>query len=1315
MKFRPTVPLHAALILAILISHLWVFDSASASKNRSASQQAEIQTSQIAFIGQDGNVWLVRMDGSDLIQLTFDASGDITYSTPAWSPDGYFLFYIRATGETWELHAYDFEADNGQVLLAGMSGNKGLTPNSVSPDGQQLVFVHGSSCLAILDLDLLNYQDIECIQNEPNEPPSLFQSPAFSLSGDSIVFNWVAHESLSIGIYHPSTGIETIGTGSSPLYYGGENTLAVFLGTYFSNRIPEIAGQKGIFLFDPNQGTYTPFLTFEDEAELPSYFSFSEDGNQVLYHTGNVHLGNGQIVVADLLSGNTQVMIAGTQPAWRPGIDTDPILTGWIAYLGTDDNVWLVQEDGSNARQLTFNAGERETADSNPTRYKNLKWSPDGVKLGFVQENSVQVSTGVITYRVNRNNILVYDLETGKTEQVLSYVETSGGFDWLGDSHLIYDRPWTAVQADGMCTSGYSQFDGLYLLDLETGQSQQAIPTPSQSPLYRPVASPTGDHVIFEYLPEPPYAIYFPNYPLHLASLADPTVFHPLQDMLADCAWSPDGSRFACASWTEDCIENERCPIQVYAANGQVVEQLAGAASSFDYHPLWSPDGRAIAFNATSKRGFADGPCGGFTSPSSENPAVNIISLVDKQRRVITSGVVLGWSPDGNKLLVKRGNGLLEDQEIYIVQSSDGQETFLAQGREAAWQPQPVDLAQLVERKTATIQTLESTTFTNWGGTITETIEAFEENPAKTLVQEVENGLEFSPSQIAAFDRLVLQEETLARILPAQTLVARNMAESAVDFLGLAWSTAELLKGAAPLPLQKAILPILAEFIEAYVQFSDDPIIQGEISAISELVLNAVTQDNITNLEGIIAEMILGNFIRKDATSRFIQRYVDQVEPALTQGVNSVWMEGDYWPVAGNLQSAMIQMEHLGNTAENASQSSTSMLEDIRRGMEVNDVFMEIGNLATSYGGGSLLWTTTINITTRVLDTLMILWGDSISQKAYACINRVSLAAGEKAFNPSSQLVTCPELADLDSLPPWLEKIFSLPLWGDLSNKIRQVSADALGLSAAISDGNLDQVSIAYQDFEDSFSAVKPLLEAAKSAITLTDGDARWAVADSLYFGLIRIEMNLTMIDLAANALVSQEIPPGEAQSLLQKHTQSLQNTSAWIESYRSKVPDREDGPASQLVVLHPPSFFDGIAGDQVPVQLGVANYGTLPAAFISVSAELNGETIFTSALTALDPNQSQMIEASFTAPESGTYFVTITLDDGLLTKQQIVPLIVEQAPESPQEDESAVEMVDQPSQNLLDSQWFAIALLAIGLLATGVGILGWLKYRKSA
>ncbi|MFQ5577819.1 MAG: TolB family protein, partial [Anaerolineae bacterium] len=63
-------------------------------KNRAAPGPAPTgggAENQLAFVGNDHNIWLVSPDGENLRQLTGDGKG---YSFPTWSPDGRYVAFI---------------------------------------------------------------------------------------------------------------------------------------------------------------------------------------------------------------------------------------------------------------------------------------------------------------------------------------------------------------------------------------------------------------------------------------------------------------------------------------------------------------------------------------------------------------------------------------------------------------------------------------------------------------------------------------------------------------------------------------------------------------------------------------------------------------------------------------------------------------------------------------------------------------------------------------------------------------------------------------------------------------------------------------------------------------------------------------------------------------------------------------------------------------------------------------------------------------------------------------------------------------------
>lgn len=97
-----------------------------ASDNFATHVQAQGEENQIAYIGSDGNVWLIQADNSNNVQLTQDGN----YRLPQWSSDGRFLAVVRtASGqfpyleqEIWVIDMNDL-SKNRIVNFKGTMGN----------------------------------------------------------------------------------------------------------------------------------------------------------------------------------------------------------------------------------------------------------------------------------------------------------------------------------------------------------------------------------------------------------------------------------------------------------------------------------------------------------------------------------------------------------------------------------------------------------------------------------------------------------------------------------------------------------------------------------------------------------------------------------------------------------------------------------------------------------------------------------------------------------------------------------------------------------------------------------------------------------------------------------------------------------------------------------------------------------------------------------------------------------------------------------------------------------------------------------------
>lgn len=586
------------------------------------AQEGLVFEGQIAYVGQDGNIWVRRGDGDNALPVTYDAGENRRYASPRWSPDGLKLAYCQianGAGDAGQLYV----SRNGEwqpFLLAEDVFCKDVPGGSFSwsPDGTQIAyartFVYNPQSTTTLWDPYHGLWVVNVITGELSEqitPPAAnpLINPQWSPDGGRI-------------------------------------------------KLYEIAYIEGLGVFriwDKETGALANWVGIAGEL-FPGYSSWSPDGSQIVFDevTYAGFPGAGLIVastdgeqVTKIYSNPNRV---ATYPIWSP--DGKYIAYQSGRYGQVSSRLMLSTIDGSEQLEIY----------SSETPVTPLAWSPSGSQLLFAASEE------------DHFNLLVYDLEQGTSVQV-GVTSVIGG-DWsqippmterdgdMGlevvpdiqltndlllyiapDYRLVLYDPVTEAEvslSESMAVAGFypspSRQSLIYnrrLISLDFRDDGNLVVQTTPLP-----ATPVSDKI--SWLPDESRFAYDDQY--GRVWIADKEGgFIEVPGASSSPQWSFDGQ------WLSYC--SEEGDLWTIGPNSPPQEVAKGV----DCEPLWSPSQDVLA----------------FTQNYTDELDTHHIFIFDTE--AVTSTLVMeesrleGWSLDGKYLAVRRPEKPTTSLSSYII------------------------------------------------------------------------------------------------------------------------------------------------------------------------------------------------------------------------------------------------------------------------------------------------------------------------------------------------------------------------------------------------------------------------------------------------------------------------------------------------------------------------------------------------------------------------------------------------------------------------------------------------------------------------
>lgn len=311
----------------------------------------------IAFVSNSsGNldIWIARPDGSVLHNLTSDS--EAVENLPVWSPDGERIAFISTRGCDRSLcwsNVWVMEVDGSNLVnVTAPLGGDLSDFFSWSPDGKHLAVTRYPASEQITTESIRG--EIWIVDTEGKDTPrkispndgTAYSQPSWSPDGNRVAF---------IGRRPSSIGIASFdGTEFTLLDPEPYDIWSVYWSPVDENLIVATREQDSKFelvLIEVDTESVIP-IELPLEGRNPVW---SPDGNKILFWLGNLTLGFDVATIE--VNSKRMINLTEKYESWDLGLDWSPDGSQVVFVSNRDgvDDIWVMDENGSNPINLTGN------------------------------------------------------------------------------------------------------------------------------------------------------------------------------------------------------------------------------------------------------------------------------------------------------------------------------------------------------------------------------------------------------------------------------------------------------------------------------------------------------------------------------------------------------------------------------------------------------------------------------------------------------------------------------------------------------------------------------------------------------------------------------------------------------------------------------------------------------------------------------------------------------------------------------------------------------------------------------------------------